>query len=75
MIEIRQYVDRLGRNPFERWFEKLNDTAQAKITVFLDRLERGNVSAIKVSAKGFRSCASIPGLAIASTLVGMVIGS
>ncbi len=47
MIEIRQYVDRLGRNPFERWFDKLNDTAQAKVTVSLDRLERGNLSSIK----------------------------
>lgn len=47
MIEIRQYIDRLGRNPFDRWFEKLNDDTQARVTVSLDRLERGNFSAAK----------------------------
>ena len=47
VIEIRQYIDRLGLNPFERWFEKLDDDTQARIAVFLDRLERGNFSAAK----------------------------
>ena len=47
MIEVRQYIDRLGRNPFERWFEGLDDYVQARITVALDRVERGNFSAAK----------------------------
>ncbi len=47
VIEIRQYVDRFGRNPFDRWFEKLEDQTQARIVVSLDRLERGNFSAVK----------------------------
>ena len=47
VIEIRQYVDRLGRNPFDRWFEKLEAGIQARIVVSLDRLERGNLSAVK----------------------------
>jgi hypothetical protein len=47
VIEIRQYIDRLGLNPFERWFEKLDNDTQARIAVFLDRLERGNFSAAK----------------------------
>lgn len=47
MIEIRQYVDRTGRNAFERWFNKLDATVQARVTVYLDRLERGNTGAIK----------------------------
>lgn len=47
MIEIRQYIDRQGRNLFGRWFEKLNDDVQARVTVSLDRLERGNFSAAK----------------------------
>lgn len=47
MIEIRQYIDRRGRNPFDRWFERLDDDTQARITVSLDRLERGNFSAAK----------------------------
>jgi putative addiction module killer protein len=46
-IEVRQYVDRLGRNPFERWFEELDGGARARISVALDRLERGNFSAVK----------------------------
>ena len=47
MIELRQYIDRQGRNPFDRWFEKLDNTTQARITIALDRLERGNLSAVK----------------------------
>jgi putative addiction module killer protein len=47
VIEIRQYIDRSGRNPFDRWFLKLDDDTQARITVSLDRLERGNFSAAK----------------------------
>jgi putative addiction module killer protein len=47
VIELRQYIDRQGRNPFDRWFDKLDDNIQARITVALDRLERGNFSAAK----------------------------
>ncbi|HTJ31071.1 MAG TPA: type II toxin-antitoxin system RelE/ParE family toxin [Acidobacteriaceae bacterium] len=47
MIEIRQYVDRAGRNAFERWFEKLDEGVQARVTVYLDRLERGNSGSVK----------------------------
>jgi putative addiction module killer protein len=52
VIEIRQYIDRLGRNPFDRWFNKLDDETQARITIALDRLERGNVSAVKSVGAG-----------------------
>ncbi|MDR3728069.1 MAG: type II toxin-antitoxin system RelE/ParE family toxin [Terracidiphilus sp.] len=52
MIEIRQYVDRLGRNPFDRWFEKLEADIQARIVISLDRLERGNLSAVKSVGAG-----------------------
>ena len=47
MIEIRSYLDRSGRNPFERWFGKLDDSTQARITVALDRIEQGNFSLAK----------------------------
>jgi putative addiction module killer protein len=47
VIEIRQYVDRSGRNPFQLWFEKLDGSTQALISVALDRLERGNFSAVR----------------------------
>ena len=54
MIEIRQYVDRTGRNAFERWFDKLDETLQARVTVYLDRLERGNTSAVKAIGAGLQ---------------------
>ncbi len=47
MIELRQYIDRSGRSAFERWFQKLDETTQARITVALDHLERGNFSGVK----------------------------
>lgn len=47
VIEIRQYVDLLGRNAFERWFEKLDGRTKARITVSLERVEAGNFSAVK----------------------------
>ncbi len=52
MIAIRQYIDRAGRNPFERWFDDLDDLTQARITVALDRLERNNTSAAKSVGSG-----------------------
>lgn len=52
MIEVRQYIDRQGRNPFERWFEKQNDAAQARVTIALDRLEQENLSAVKSVGDG-----------------------
>jgi putative addiction module killer protein len=47
LIEVRQYIDRLGRNPFERWLDGLDDYTQARITVALARVESGNFSAAK----------------------------
>ena len=52
MIEIRQYVDRRGRNPFERWLDSLNNSTQARIVTLLDRLERGNLSSVKGVSEG-----------------------
>ncbi|WP_345945173.1 type II toxin-antitoxin system RelE/ParE family toxin [Granulicella sp. dw_53] len=50
MIELQEYIDRLGRNPFERWYEKLDDTTRARIVVTLDRLSRGSLAAKGVGA-------------------------
>jgi putative addiction module killer protein len=47
VIEVRQYIDELGRNWFERWLEGLDGAVRARITVYLDRLERGSFSAVK----------------------------
>jgi putative addiction module killer protein len=51
-IEIREYVDRTGRNAFLRWMDSLNDPAQARFVAALDRLERGNFSAVKGVGSG-----------------------
>jgi putative addiction module killer protein len=50
VIELREYIDRLGRNPFERWYEKLDATVRARIAVTLDRLSRGSLIAKGVGA-------------------------
>ena len=52
MIEIRQYVDRLGRTPFLRWLDALNIEAQARVATSLERLEHGNLSAVKSVGAG-----------------------
>jgi putative addiction module killer protein len=52
VIEIRQYVDRQGRNSFQRWFEELDDVTCARIAVALERLERGNFSTVKSVSAG-----------------------
>ena len=55
MIEVRQYIDRQGRNPFERWFLSLDGTVRARITVALGRLEEGNFSAAKSEGTGIHA--------------------
>jgi putative addiction module killer protein len=52
VIEIRQYVDRRGRNAFERWFLRLDSTIRARIAVALGRLEEGNFSTTKSVGRG-----------------------
>lgn len=52
MIEIRQYVDRLGRTPFLKWLDALGDEAQARVARSLERLELGNLSSIKSVGAG-----------------------
>jgi putative addiction module killer protein len=52
VIEIRQYVDRLGRTPFLKWLNALNDEAQARVSAALERLEHGNLSSIRSVGSG-----------------------
>ena len=47
MVEIREYTDETGRSPFAEWFETLDATAAAKVTVALARLGTGNISNVK----------------------------
>jgi putative addiction module killer protein len=52
VIETRQYVDRLGHTPFLKWLDALNDTAQARVALALERLELGNFSSVKSVGAG-----------------------
>lgn len=46
-MKVRAYVDKAGKNHFERWFKKLNASAAEKVTIALTRIEMGNTSNIK----------------------------
>lgn len=46
-IAIRSFVDSNGRVPFQVWLDSLDRQTQARITVALTRLARGNRSRVK----------------------------
>src|SRR5437763_11289510 len=46
-MQILQYLDRSGRNPFALWFDGLDPRAAAKLTIAVARLEQGNLSNAK----------------------------
>jgi putative addiction module killer protein len=52
VVVLREYIDLLGRNNFERWFDQLDDVTQARIFVSLTRLELGNWSSTKSIGAG-----------------------
>lgn len=52
MIEIRYYLARDGRTPFETWFGSLDPAARAKVTIAIARLEQGNLSNVKGVGQG-----------------------
>jgi putative addiction module killer protein len=52
VLEIRYYLARDGRSPFEGWFAALDPIARAKVTVAIVRLEQGNLSNVKGVGEG-----------------------
>jgi putative addiction module killer protein len=52
MIDVREYLDRQGRNPYKVWFDRLNPQAAAKVATALTRLALGNVSNVKGVGSG-----------------------
>ena len=52
MLEIRYYVARDGRSPFEGWFASLDPVARARVTVAIARLGQGNISNVKGVGEG-----------------------
>jgi putative addiction module killer protein len=47
MTEVREYLDRLGRNLYRGWFDRLNAQAAAKVATAVTRLALGNFSNVK----------------------------
>ena len=47
MIEIREYVDSRGRNPFGRWLKGLDTMAKTRVRTALARMEEGNLSDVR----------------------------
>jgi putative addiction module killer protein len=48
MIEVIQYIDEHGRNPFERWLKDLDLGAKVRVSFQISRLENGNIPAKSV---------------------------
>ena len=46
-IRVAEYLDASGRSPFRRWFDDLDATAAAKVSVALFRLGQGNFSNVE----------------------------
>src|SRR5262245_30071573 len=47
MVELRGYIDQNGKKRFAGWFESLDPSAAAKVTIALTRIEQGNLSNAK----------------------------
>jgi hypothetical protein len=40
VIDVRQYIDKNGKKPFEKWFRSLSAEAAAKVTTVLEKMPR-----------------------------------
>jgi putative addiction module killer protein len=52
IVELREYWERSGRNPFREWFDRLNSEAARKVTTALYRMALGNLSNVKSVGEG-----------------------
>ena len=52
MIEIREYIDARGRNPFQRWIARLDPITRDRVAMALERMEAGNLSNAKGVGRG-----------------------
>jgi hypothetical protein len=53
LFTLREYLDKVGRSPFGRWFDDLDATAAARVTIALARIEQGDFSNVKGVGAGF----------------------
>ncbi len=51
-MELRYYVTINGRRPFDDWLDNLDDIARLRVSVALDKLEKGNLSNVKSVGSG-----------------------
>lgn len=49
---LKEYEDGEGQSPFGLWFTSLDAVAAAKVTVALNRIERGAISNVKPVGEG-----------------------
>ena len=56
MVDIREYNDRGGHNPFRKWYDRLNAEAARKVTTALYRVGLGNFSNAKSVGAGVHEC-------------------
>ena len=49
---ILEYLDSDGESPFAAWFEDIDATAAAKVTIAITRLALGNTSSVKSVGAG-----------------------
>jgi putative addiction module killer protein len=56
VLDIREYQDQAGQNPFREWFDGLNSEAARKVTTALYRLGLGNLSSVKSVGSGVHEC-------------------
>ena len=52
MLDVREYLDSVGRSPFTKWLRALNVQAAAKVATALERISDGNLSNIKTVGRG-----------------------
>ena len=52
MIDVREYLDTVGRSPVGKWFKALDPTSAAKVTVVIVRMTQGHISNVKAVGEG-----------------------
>jgi putative addiction module killer protein len=52
MIEVREYVDAAGNNPFRKWLDRLDRKALAKVEAAGSRMELGNFGDVEPVGEG-----------------------
>jgi putative addiction module killer protein len=52
VLDVREYIDTVGRSPFAKWLHALNVQAAAKVATALERIADGNLSNVKTVGGG-----------------------